>query len=190
MSVAFENTKEDLIAFNLYHHAHSPTTRRQLQQPWIRTTAIWLLVFGLIWFFADQRRGTPLQTFLDLLPLLYGLIGYLLFVLVYYPFAYRRTIRKTVDSMADEGKNRGLLGPHRVTLTAESIIEATDFSESTTSWKAVERVANSGEHAFIYVNSLAAIMVPRRAFAGVAEFNEFVNAATVYREKSAIPPIL
>ena len=180
LTVECEVTKDDLIAFNQYHNLHSPFGRRQYSRALFRFPAVWLTVFAVIWFFADRERGTPLQTFLDLSPLLYGLVIYLLYI----PFAYRRAVHKAVNGMLDEGKNKGILGRHRVTLTAESVIEASEFSQNATSWRAVERVDVFGEYAFIYVNAMAAIVVPRRAFSAPSEFDTFVNAATAHREKA------
>ncbi len=179
LTIECEVTKDDIIAFNQYHNRHSPFGRRQYSRAMFRFPAVWLLVFALIWFFGDRERGTPLQTFLDLSPLLYGLVFYLLYI----PFAYRRAVHQAVNGMLAEGKNNGLLGRHRVTLTPESVTEATEFNQASTSWRAVERVVEFGDHAFIYINTMAAIVVPRRAFGVASEFNEFVKTATAHREQ-------
>ena len=180
VSIECEVTKDDLVAFNQYHNRHSPFGRRQYLRALLRFPALWLLVFAMIWYFADQKRGTPLQTFLDLSPLLYGLVVYLLYI----PFAYRRAVQQAVNGMLDEGKNKGILGRHRVTLTPESVIEASEFSQNATSWRAVERVVEFGDHVFIYINSMAAIVVPRRAFPAPSEFDKFINAANAHRERA------
>lgn len=48
-----------------------------------------------LWHLADRGRGTPLQTFLALLPLFIAVPIYL----VWYPWAYRRNLRRTVAGM-------------------------------------------------------------------------------------------
>ncbi len=185
MTIEYEVVKDDITAFNQYHLRHSPTARRQYLRAWLRPPAIWLGVFVLIWWSADSQKGTPFQTFCDLLPLLF----FIPFYLVYYPYVHRRTIQRTIDGMTSEGKNRGLLGHHRLTLASEGVTEASEVSQSTTAWAGVEQIAASDTHAFIYTSSLAAITVPRRAFPGVAEFNAFVQAMTDYRAKATPPPL-
>ena len=72
MTTEYELTKDDLSTFNLYHHRHSPTARRQYLRSWFIPAVVWSIVFAAIWYLADRERGTPLQTFLDLLPLFSG----------------------------------------------------------------------------------------------------------------------
>jgi len=176
----FELTLDDVRAFNVYHHRHSPAARRQYLRSWFIPAFLLLLACVGIWWLADRKQGTPLRTFLDLLPLFSGGPLYLL----YFPWAYRRRLRKTVADMASEGENRGLFGRHRVTISAEGVAESGEFRQSLTSWRAVERVAVSDQHAYIYTNAMAAIIIPRRAFAGPAEFEEFVRTATEYHQRA------
>jgi hypothetical protein len=100
-----------------------------------------------------------------------------------FPYASRRKLRKIVAGMVSEGQNRALLSRHRVTISPESVTDSSEHGQSSTAWRAVERVAVSGEHAYIYTNALAAIIVPRRAFAGPLEFEEFVRTARGHHEK-------
>ncbi|MEN9572552.1 MAG: hypothetical protein RL514_407 [Verrucomicrobiota bacterium] len=181
LTIECEVTKDDVVEFNQYHNRHSPFGRQQYSRMLFRFPAVWLLVFAVIWFFSSQQSGTPLQSFLELSPLLYGLIFYLL----YAPFAFRRAIQRAVNGMLEEGKRSGLLGRHRITLTPESVVEATEFSQASTSWRAVEGVVEFGNHVFIYNTAMSAIVVPRRGFAAQSEFNKFVSTASSYREKAA-----
>ena len=180
MTAEFEITKDDLSAFNLYHHRHSPTARRQYLRSWFLPAFIWLLLCTGVWYLADRERGTPLRTFLDLLPLFSGAPIHLL----YFPWAYRRKLRKIVDGMVSEGQNRGLLTRRRVTISLESVTESSEHSQTSTAWRAVERVVIADENAYIYTSALAAIIVPRRAFASSSEFEEFVRIAKANHEKA------
>lgn len=179
MTADYEITKEDLSAFTLYHHRHSPTARRHYLRSWILPAIIWLLVCIGLWHLADRQRGTPLRTFVDLLPLFGGVPVYLLC----FPWAYRRKLRKIVASMVSEGQNRGVFSRHRVTLSPEGVTESGEYGATSAAWCAVERVAVSDAHAYIYTSALAAIIVPQRAFAGPAQFDEFVRIAQRYHEK-------
>jgi hypothetical protein len=181
MVIEYEITKEDLAAFNLYHQFQSPTARRHYVRAWIFPAAAWLILCTGIWYLADRERGRPFRTFLDLLPLFSGVPLYLL----YFPWAYRRKVRKIIAGMVNEGENRGVLGRHQVRISPEGIRESGELSEASTAWRAIERVVRDGEYAFIYTNALAAIIVPRRAFGSLEEFEQFVRAASAYHQKAA-----
>lgn len=180
MTVEYEITKDDVGAFNLYHHRHSPTARRQYLRAWFIPAFVGLLICSGIWYLADRERGTQWQTFLDLLPLFsFGPL-----YLLYFPWAYRRKLRKIVAGMVSEGHNRGLFSHHRVTISPEGITNSGELAQTSTAWRAVERVVAADEHAYIYTSSLAAIIVPRRAFSGPSEFEDFVSTARGYHEKA------
>jgi hypothetical protein len=180
MTAEYEIAKDDVSAFNLYHHRHSPTARRQYLRSWFLPAAVWLLICIVIWYLADRERRTPLRTFLDLLPLFSGVPLHLL----YFPWAYRRKVRKIVDGMVSEGRNRGLFGRHHLTLSPENVTDSNEHRQSSTMWSGVERVVATDKHAYIYTSALAAIIVPGRAFSGPSEFEEFVRLARGYHEKA------
>jgi YcxB-like protein len=179
MTAEYEITQDDLSAFSIYHHFHSPTARRQYLRSWFVPAPMLLLACIGIWYLADRERGTPLRTFLDLLPLFSVVPLYL----IYFPWAYRRKVWKIIAGMTSEGHNRGLFSHHQVTISPERITDTSDLRQSSTAWRAVERVATNGDYAFVYVSALSAIIVPRRAFTTPTGFEEFVRMASRYREK-------
>ncbi len=184
MTADYDLTAEDVCAFNIHHTRHSPTARRQYLLGWFVPVAAGLFLCGVIWYFADKARGTPFKTFRDLLPLFLGVPVYL----VFFPWSYRRKLRATVKAMVKEGTNRGLFSRHHVTLTSEGIEEISDQGRSATPWSAVERVVVTDEHAFIYINALAAVIVPRRAFTDPAQFATFVRTAQELHRSTIRPP--
>jgi hypothetical protein len=178
MTIEYELTKDDVLAFNLYHRSHSPTLRRQYYFAWLLPALAWLTVCTALWYCADQRPGEPLQTFLDLLPMFCGVPIYL----AIFPWARRRGLRRVLDSMMSEGKNRAVFGRRTVTLSREGIAQSGEFASSSISWRTVERVVRDGDHAYIYSGAVTAIIVPRRAFAGESEFDDFVMTTRRYHE--------
>lgn len=180
MTAEYELTKDDLIAFNLYHHLHfSRALRRQYYRAWFSPAAVLLLICTGVWYLAAQQSGTPLRTFLDLLPLFSGVP----FALVASPWLYRRTIRKLVARMAGEGKNRGLFSRRRITISKEGITDVGEFAQSSTAWWSVERVLRNKDHVFVYTSTFVAIIVPRRAFTAPAEFEDFARTASDYHKE-------
>jgi len=184
MIIEYDLTKHDLIVFNLYHVRHSPTIRRQYLISLFVPAVIGLLVCIVIWYLAVQTSGTPLKTLLALLPL----FTFVPLYVVLFPWAYRRNLRKNIDGMVREGKSRGLFTRHRLTLSEETVGEVSEYSETSTAWQAVERVVMTEEYGYIYINALAAIIVPRRAFPGTSEFEAFVQTAMRHRTNAPSAP--
>ncbi len=180
MNAEYDITEEDLNAFSLYHHNHSPSVRRQYLRAWFVPACIWLFVCLVIWHFSNRQQGTPLSNFLALLPLFCGVPAYLL----YFPWAYRRKLRKIVADMLREGKNRGALGRHQVAITPEGVTESGAFGQSSSTWQAVERVEKTEKYAFIYTSAVGGVIVPRRAFSNSADFDQFVQSARAYHAKA------
>ncbi len=182
MTAEYEITKDDLTAFNLYHHRHSPTARRHYLRSWFIPAFLLLLVCMGLWYLADRERGTPWRTLLDLWPLFCMVPVYLL----YFPWAYGRKLRKIVAGMVSEGRNPGLFCRHRTTLSPEGVTRAGEFGQTSVVWRAVERVVVTDDYAYIYTSALAAIIIPRRAFADAAAFREFVHAAGEFQAKASL----
>ncbi len=110
-------------------------------------------------------------------PLPFWLTGALIIALWWsvYPHRVAALARASTERSYREGKNRGLLGPHRVTVDAEWLTEATDEREHRTRWRAMEKVERAGEYVFLYVSGFSAVVVPERAFASEAEAEDFVR---------------
>jgi hypothetical protein len=87
--------------------------------------------------------------------------------------------------MIGEGRNSTLFGKQRVTISPESISRSSDFDQTTIAWSAIERVVKDKDYAFLYTSALTTIIVPRRPFADVVGFDEFVLKATGYHEEAS-----
>jgi hypothetical protein len=174
MTTEFDLTKEDFIAFNLYHHLHSSRTlRKQYRRARFAPLFGFLLIWGGIWFLAVQQTGTPLNTAIALSPILSGAF----FVLIAMPWAYRRKIKALVQGMLAEDMNRSLFSRRRITLSSDCITDSTEFTQSTTVWRGVVRLDRNDDYLFLYTSTLHAIIVPRRAFATPSDFDAFTRTA-------------
>ncbi len=69
VTAEYELTRDDWSAFNLYHHFHSPTARRQYYRGWFFPAIGLFVIFTGIWLLASINSHTPGPTFLALLPL-------------------------------------------------------------------------------------------------------------------------
>lgn len=180
MTIECDITPDDLLAFNLYHLSHSPVVRRQYMRTWFFPAFVWLMICTAIWYLADRERGEPLQTFLALLPLFGGVPLYL----IMFPLMQRRRLRKTITAMFEEGSNRALMSHHTIEISSDAISDSTGLSKTKMAWQGVDRIVRHDDYAFVYLNALEAVIIPRRAFADAARFDEFVMAADRYHQNA------
>jgi hypothetical protein len=102
-----------------------------------------------------------------------ALLGLMVYVRLTAPRLLYRALKK--------GRNaEKFLGWRRVSLDAEAIRTVSDFAASTYLWHGVDKVGATLEHAFFYINTTMAIVVPGRAFADDRAFKDFVDAARRY----------
>src|ERR1043165_5152534 len=124
LTAHFELTEEDYIAFNLYHHQHSPALRRRRFRAWLALFSAWIVASLLSWYVLDVvleiENWWIVAVPVFVLPPMF---------LIVYPSAYRRSVTSVVRSMIREGINRGFLAPRTVTITSERLKESSEFKE-------------------------------------------------------------
>ncbi len=182
MTTEFDLTVDDLSTFNLYHHQHSPTARKHYYRAWFIPATVWLLLcLGLLYLLIAVKRIGLWESFVNIWPLFCGVIAHL----TIFPWWYRRKVRKIITGMIAEGKNRGLLCHHRVTLSPETISRTGDYGTNSTNWSAVERIVTTSQQLLVYLNSMSAVVIPRRAFVTPTAFDQFVAAARDFHQKAS-----
>ena len=147
--VAYTNTVEDMVAFNMHHLAHSPASRR------IRFWSTWgiALVIVLIGAVASLVQGSSHSLVL----VCAWAAVYLAFTIPYYRWAVRRRIRKLVG----EGENRSFLCRHTVRLTDEGLHAESEVSEGKILWAGIERIAENDDYLFIYTGAAIGLVIPK-----------------------------
>jgi hypothetical protein len=65
-------------------------------------------------------------------------------------------------------------------ISPEGISQSSADSAGITMWTAVEKIAVRKDHAFFYLTTLTAYILPRRAFAHDHDFTDFVETAQQY----------
>jgi hypothetical protein len=170
MKIEFEFTAEDLVAFNWYHYQHSPALRQTYRKGYasiIVLSALLGLLFAYMW------------------SALTGLIIFLLVLPIYtrvYKQAVRKNMNRTLARMIGEGRNRSMLGRHRVEISEKEITITNEVSRGSILWVGVERVEQTSEYIIIYTASIKAVIVPKRAFADAREADVFYSTARRYLE--------
>ena len=167
MKIRYEQTVEDLVAFNRYHFDHSPAIRRQ------QARARW----GWAALFAGGGAAMTAWDGGNLFWLIVGGFTAVL-ILVLLPRMVRRDVNKLVRRAIAEGANKGLLGPRELELAGDDLIERSEVGENRVRVDTLERVVSDGRHTFIYVNPVAAAVIPHDQVPE-ADRLAFVGAVTV-----------
>jgi hypothetical protein len=172
MNIEFENTLDDILALNWYHHRTSPAARRTLRLfQYVLPLAIVLIVL-VITFAAGWSK-------MSLLPA--AVLALAWFALV--PRMQKRNLQKRIVKLYAEGRDRGIVTGHKVSISSSSITDRTDHGETKTAWKDVDKVVATEKYVFIYVGPESALIVPKRAFPHESKYGAFVD--TVMRHHRA-----
>src|SRR5207244_2763036 len=99
--------------------------------------------------------------------------------LVWYVNRHRlaaRAVRKELS----KGKNSKLLETRKLAISPDGISDYSSDSAGITVWSGIEKIAVTKNHAFFYVNTASAMILPRRAFSNDLEFTNFIETAQHY----------
>lgn len=156
MIVKYEITEDDLVAFHRYHCAHSAAVKKK---KYIAMLAASVVIVG----------GSLLVPLPDVSPSL--IVGVAIpvaavFCIVYNFWTFPKAIDQQVRRMLKEGANKAIIGDQQIEVDDSGIVKRNAVSESRFSWIGVERIAETDTHAFIYVASTVAIVIPKRSCGG------------------------
>ncbi len=156
VTISYNNTRRDLLAFQLHHFRRSPI--------------MWLPValLGLMFFLMASEQA-----------LLTRIVATVIFLILQLPvlLAFYAAIL-TLNLLLRKDRNSP---PETVTLSDAGlqIKTATSFQEH--QWAGIKKVSHTRRHLFIYLTPSIACIVPRRVFASAGEwesFNEFCRIKT------------
>lgn len=167
MEIQFETTIDDLIAFNKYHYANSSTFQKQKKRD---TIILPIIIFVLLITLYALIQSWEI--------LLFGLIFlslYIFFILR----AYKSGIYKNVKKIIEEQDTKGTIGKHILKINEDGLTEITEVNERKDKWSGVQKIVVDNDHAFIYVGTLQAHVIPKgRIIEG--NFDEFIERAESY----------
>ncbi|MFZ7104315.1 MAG: YcxB family protein [Peptococcaceae bacterium] len=174
MQVDYELTKQDYIAFNIFHMTYSASLRKSLfVQRYIIS-----LIFLIVPFILARFTVIPLWYWL----MIFGLV-YLLWAGFYWKYL-KWTLTRRISRLVDEGQNADMLGRQTLKLAADGIVNITGFSESKTNYGAVEGVIETQEYIYIYLSAVMAYIIPVDSFADSTQKAEFINRLNGEIEKN------
>lgn len=164
---------DDLVAFNRYHFTRSPTIKRT---KWTVMFLFSVLAVAAALLFPWPPEVTRL-TMVIVAVIFAGLVS-----LVFH-YGFGRSLERQVRGMFREGNNKGMLGPHELEIDAAGIVEWTEVNELRQSWSGIERIEENDDYVLIYLSSIMAHVIPKRAVtfgepeAFIAQAKQFWSAA-------------
>lgn len=160
--LSFDITLEDIVVWNRFHLANSPTYRRTV---FWSTWGFAIVIAGILVFWAMLKNEPAFAIF--------GIVWGGLYLL-YAKYKVKRNIENFTRKMYSEGENKGTLGPHTLRITPEGLVEASDSGESTTYWSGIERIEEVPGYAFVYIGAMLAHVIPE-AHVTEGDFRAFVD---------------
>ncbi len=173
MVIEFENSLDDVLALNLYHHEQSLSARRTRRLLQFGPAAIPLLVFVV------QIMGSSASPASALPWLMFAAIW-----VVIMPLMLRRAMKKRVVQLFVQGESQGLVGKHTLSLSADGVLDKASHGKTKTGWRDVKKVVATSQYVFIYISDTVAHIVPSSAFDDEQGFHEFRD--TVIRHFRAV----
>lgn len=163
-SVAYETTPEDIIAAGVFEwdHLKGARLRRFRMLLMLVWCILFLPTFVHLFVHPDAYVAVALTVFAFFSWLLFGLAA-----------SRRRKMRRLVLRVCQRATQ--LLGPVRLSIGPQGmeIIEGTDKTHHP--WRRIDAVAAIASHAFAIRGTGILCRIPRRAFASVADFRQFVR---------------
>ena len=173
MQIQFTNSIDDIVSFSWHHFRHSKSLQR-----WYRIGFLVGPIFGAIYAVLFARWSLPSRIALALAVA----VAWAVWMWMYYRWWIPYSARK----LTGEGKNKGLLGGHTITITEEGLTETTEVNESRSSWEGIEKIEENEQYIFIYISAYQAHVIPKCAFASEKGEREFIEQARFYLSGSGI----
>jgi len=172
MEVTVTTDENDLIALNDHVARTMPVLRRQILTAWLGIVVA-LVALGVI---LTELSGSASAGFV-----FYAAAIFWLFV---FPFFIKWTRRRNIRRLCRSSRNLGIFGQHKIVLSPTEIARNGSYGHAAIYWPAVDRIEVSPSHAFIFVSSMNAFMIPKLDFPNEGEFDSFVETARKYHREA------
>ncbi len=175
LTVEFTPTADDYAAFWDHLDRTSPVVRRRY-----RLTTALVVVFSIamaVLIATGPRRAVGFGTSL--------LLGYIGLYLVWILFLRRPLVRRSARRRMRDGTFLSYLAPTRLTASPAGIAVSNALSQSAYAWSAVTDLTVTAGAIYVFVNSMAAIIIPVRAFPDQATFAAFADGLRRQRQAAS-----
>lgn len=146
MLIRFENDLDDVLDWLDYHYSQSPTFMENIQS--YKRMGLGLAAVGVV-------LGLIMPAFVGLMTVAMGIFVYLSFPQLMYSQA-----RSNARQMYEEGPMNGLVGRFEIVADDDGIEIISQGERHYYDWSALDRVVQTDDHTFVYVNGMRAYVIP------------------------------
>jgi hypothetical protein len=182
MQVTYDLTADDLTAFIRDHRTRTmPPT---FAAPWKGSRFwLWLLLYFLLLFGLSALPESLFEIRFSKFSFIWGFFAGILFALCFHRalggvWTLEEGVRRRFETNPREYVNL------TCSLTPEGIRHSSLIDGLLRRWHAVDQLAVTPQHVFIYLTPDFALIVPRRIFASESECEEFISLAARYLEEA------
>ena len=157
MEIRTQLTRQDYLEFNKYVFFKSRMKR----------SIVIALIFIIFWI-VFLNYNQPFNFIILLIELLVFSMFWAIFILITYWITFAR-----VKKMPD--KNGEILGEKTYILTDDGLKQISANSESFFKWNAFKSIEDNKKYIFLFVDKIAAFIIPKRAFQDPKEMTTFID---------------
>ena len=168
---------DDIKAFFADALPRSPVARRQTISVMI-VCAVGAIAGGLLLCYFTGEGFPPSGVWLFW-------IGLAVVLSIYFtPGTLFNQQMKRVVRLYQSEEHRKHLGPTKIELRAYGVASASPMGASIIDWKAITEIVSTPDYVFLHLDSLTAMIIPRRGFPDDASFDRFIDAARLYQRNA------
>ncbi len=153
-------------------------------------TLLFCLIVDAINAYAEYLEGVDFDIFKYVFT---SLFVFILFTYLLYFFVSKKKkhymYSSALKSMMEEGDNKALLSPHKITLSERAIFQKSDFVQSEYRWGGIEKVQMLDGSLCLFISAISALYIPSRYFKSEEEkqrvYAQCVAWFEAAREKAA-----
>lgn len=159
MKVKIDINPVDYWNFNKFVMLKEPTARRNF--------IITMIINPLIILTSLLFIGSILQISISVVLIIAIILGAIADLHIIY--------KKRSHIMKTSYNNQGILGEHTIEINEKGVRETTSVNDAFNKWEGIYKVTQNSEYIYIFLNSMLAHLIPKRAFNSIDEANEFYN---------------
>jgi hypothetical protein len=157
VTVHFTLTLDDIVVFNLHLLRKSGVGRTAFLMVWLGLPALCAALVALKLLSDDVGAAA-----------LFGTLGVV--ILVAFPFWFRSAQARNVRALVTKLGGRGIIGDHTLVLSDDKLVEISEAIRTEVRWTNLTEVEEVGEHTYLFIAGISAVVLPRRGFDSEAEY--------------------
>jgi hypothetical protein len=185
MEAEFVQTLEDHFAFARHRVRSLPWWRRSLPMTLVGVLAPLASGYFIYLMFSELLQQSLWDQVIWMAMLTSPVSIWVVMVVWGMQFTLELHVRRLVNH---PDNRKRMLGWRRCAIGPAGVTFCETEAANTVAWSSILRIAHTDEHAFLYTTNINAIVVPRLAFAGDADFRAFVATARAFLDKAQRTP--